>query len=54
MESPEPQWQHRRRKRAKRAVQTGGLRQYVMFLAVGTVALFLLITFYFSYTAGGG
>ena len=36
-----------------RAVQTGRLRQYVMFLALGTVVLFLLITFVRSYAAAG-
>jgi NADH-quinone oxidoreductase subunit L len=35
-----------------RAVQTGELRQYVMFLAVGTVALFVLITFLRAYALG--
>ena len=34
-----------------RRVQTGNLRQYVMFIAVGTVALFLLTSFYWNWTA---
>ena len=29
-----------------RAVQTGQLRQYVMFIALGTVTLFLIISFF--------
>jgi len=29
-------------------VQTGRLRQYVMFIVVGTVALFVMISFYAS------
>ncbi|MCL4195663.1 MAG: hypothetical protein KJZ87_28255, partial [Thermoguttaceae bacterium] len=32
-----------------RSVQTGRLRQYVMFLAVGTVALFVLISLYWGW-----
>jgi len=35
-----------------RGAQTGRMRQYVMFIVVGTVALFLLITFYSSTLAG--
>lgn len=35
-----------------RAVQTGNLRQYVMFAVVGTVALFVLISFYWNLAAG--
>ena len=33
-----------------RGFQTGKLRQYVVLIAVGTVALFVLITLYWSYT----
>ena len=33
---------------ALRGVQTGRLRQYVMFIVVGTVALFVMISFYAS------
>ncbi len=33
---------------ALRGVQTGKLRQYVMFIVVGTVALFVMISFYAS------
>ena len=36
-----------------RAVQSGNLRQYVMWLAVGTVALFLLISFYWNWALAG-
>ena len=32
-----------------RRMQTGRLRQYVMFIVVGTVALFILISFFWSY-----
>jgi NADH-quinone oxidoreductase subunit L len=32
-----------------RALQTGRLRQYVMFIVVGTVALFILVTVYWDY-----
>ncbi len=35
-----------------RSVETGKLRQYVMFIVVGTVALFMLITFWSSSHAG--
>ncbi len=35
-----------------RSVETGKLRQYVMFIVVGTVALFMLITFWSSSYAG--
>jgi NADH:ubiquinone oxidoreductase subunit 5 (subunit L)/multisubunit Na+/H+ antiporter MnhA subunit len=31
-----------------RALQTGNLRQYVMFIAVGTVALFVLVSLYWN------
>ncbi len=38
-----------------RGVETGRLRQYVMFIVVGTVGLFILITFFWnSAWAGGG
>jgi NADH-quinone oxidoreductase subunit L len=33
-----------------RAIQTGNLRQYVMLIAVGTVAMFLLASVYWSWT----
>jgi NADH-quinone oxidoreductase subunit L len=33
---------------ALRTVQTGRLRQYVMFIVVGTVALFVLVSYYFD------
>jgi NADH-quinone oxidoreductase subunit L len=36
-----------------RAVQSGNLRQYVMWLAVGTVALFLLISFCWNWAWAG-
>jgi len=36
-----------------RAVQTGNLRQYVIFIAVGTVALFVLINLYWNYALAG-
>ena len=36
-----------------RRVQTGRLRQYVMFIVVGTVALFVLISFFWSYAVAG-
>ncbi len=36
-----------------RAVQSGNLRQYVMWIAVGTVALFLLISFYWNWALAG-
>ncbi len=36
-----------------RRVQTGRLRQYVMFIAVGTVALFVLASFLWSYAMAG-
>ena len=34
---------------ALRGVQTGLLRRYVMFIVVGTVALFVLISFYLDF-----
>ena len=36
-----------------RAAQSGNLRQYVMWLAVGTVALFLLISFFWNWAMAG-
>jgi NADH-quinone oxidoreductase subunit L len=36
-----------------RAVQSGNLRQYVMWLAVGTVALFLIISFLWNWSLAG-
>ena len=36
-----------------RGLQSGNLRQYVMWLAVGTVALFLLISFYWNWAWAG-
>ena len=36
-----------------RTVQSGNLRQYVMWIAVGTVALFLLINFYWNWALAG-
>ncbi len=36
-----------------RRVQTGQLRQYVMLVVVGTVAMFVLITLYWGYAAAG-
>ena len=36
-----------------RTVQTGNIRQYVMWMAVGTVALFVLINLYWSYALAG-
>ena len=35
-----------------RTLQTGNLRQYVMMIVVGTVALFALVSIYWRYTAG--
>ncbi|MFH1918594.1 MAG: NADH-quinone oxidoreductase subunit L [Planctomycetota bacterium] len=35
-----------------RSLQTGNLRQYVMLLVVGTVALFALVSIYWRFTAG--
>jgi NADH-quinone oxidoreductase subunit L len=37
-----------------RRVQTGHLRQYVMLIVIGTVALFMLITFVISYATARG
>jgi len=36
-----------------RRVQTGQLRQYVMFIALGTVAIFILISLFWSRTLAG-
>jgi len=36
-----------------RGAETGKLRQYVMFIVIGTVALFILITFYLNTTFAG-
>jgi len=36
-----------------RAVQSGNLRQYVMWLAVGTVALFLILSFFWNWAMAG-
>ena len=33
-----------------REMQTGRLRQYVMFIVVGTVAVFVLVSFFWSFT----
>jgi NADH-quinone oxidoreductase subunit L len=38
---------------ALRGLQTGNLRQYVMFIVVGTVGLFVLVSFYWSYAQAG-
>jgi NADH-quinone oxidoreductase subunit L len=37
-----------------RAIQTGRLRQYVMFIVVGTVVLFVIATIWWSRAAAGG
>ncbi len=39
---------------ALRGLQTGKLRQYVMFIVVGTVGLFVLVSFYWSYAQASG
>ncbi|MEK6235348.1 MAG: proton-conducting transporter membrane subunit, partial [Planctomycetales bacterium] len=36
-----------------RQIQTGSIRQYVMFIALGTVGLFLVISYLWSFTSGG-
>jgi len=36
-----------------RGAETGRLRQYVLFIVVGTVVMFLLITFYLNATLAG-
>jgi NADH-quinone oxidoreductase subunit L len=33
-----------------RLVQTGSLRQYVMFIVIGTIAIFVVISFFWSPT----
>lgn len=37
-----------------RTIQTGNVRQYVMYIAVGTVGLFMLMSLYWSYAIAGG
>ena len=37
-----------------RNIQTGRIRQYVMFIVVGAVALFLVISFFFNSPAREG
>ncbi len=37
-----------------RAVQSGNLRQYVIWIGVGTVALFVLISFYWNFAVAAG
>jgi NADH-quinone oxidoreductase subunit L len=37
-----------------RTIQTGNVRQYVMYIAVGTVGLFVLMSLYWSYAIAGG
>ena len=39
---------------ALRNIQTGRIRQYVMFIVVGAVALFLVISFFFNSPASAG
>jgi hypothetical protein len=34
-------------------VQTGNLRQYVMFIVIGTVTLFVLISYFLNYAVAG-
>ncbi len=36
-----------------RRVQTGSIRQYVMWIVVGTVGLFVLMSLYWNYTVTG-
>ena len=36
-----------------RSLQTGSLRQYVMFIVIGTIAIFLLISFFWNPTLAG-
>jgi NADH-quinone oxidoreductase subunit L len=38
---------------ALRGVQTGSLRQYVMFIVIGTVGLFVLISYFLNYAWAG-
>ena len=35
-----------------RTIQTGNIRQYVMWIAVGTVGLFVLMSLYWNYVSG--
>ncbi|MBX3415403.1 MAG: NADH-quinone oxidoreductase subunit L [Pirellulales bacterium] len=37
-----------------RGIQTGRLRQYVMFIVVGTVGLFVLVSMFWSFAVAGG
>ena len=37
-----------------RTIQTGNIRQYVMWLAVGAVGLFVLVSLYWNYAFAGG
>ena len=37
-----------------RAIQTGNIRQYVMWIAVGTVALFVLMSLYWNLCRDAG
>ena len=36
-----------------RNVQTGRLRQYVLFIAIGTVAIFVVASFFWGYAFAG-
>ena len=36
-----------------RTVQTGNIRQYVMWIVVGTVGLFVLMSLYWNYAIAG-
>jgi NADH:ubiquinone oxidoreductase subunit 5 (subunit L)/multisubunit Na+/H+ antiporter MnhA subunit len=36
-----------------RTIQTGNIRQYVMWIAVGTVGLFVLMSLYWNYAIAG-
>lgn len=36
-----------------RTIQTGSIRQYVLWIAVGTVGLFVLMSFYWNYAMAG-
>jgi len=40
--------------RSLRGVQTGRLRQYVMFIVVGTVGIFVLVSMFWSFASAGG
>jgi hypothetical protein len=37
-----------------RTIQTGNIRQYVLWIAVGTVGLFVLMSMYWSFALAGG